>query len=227
MIIHQRRILIFAAALFLLTACRRAPQPVGAGRFRAEVWVDNWFALYAGEKLIGEDSVPITTERSFNAEVFAFDADYPLTLNFVLKDFKENDTGLEYIGKPNQQIGDGGVIAQFTDSVTGASIAVTNEDWRCLVIHDAPLGPGCAEESAPVAGQAPCTFESRDEPMGWRAASFDDSAWPHAVIYSAAEVSPKEGYGQISWHPTAKFIWGSNLKTNNTVLCRLTVTAEE
>ncbi|NBU93229.1 MAG: hypothetical protein EBS18_01460, partial [Actinobacteria bacterium] len=51
--------------------------------FQAEVWADNWFALYSGMSLVGEDSVPITTERSFNAEVIFFDAELPLTLNLV------------------------------------------------------------------------------------------------------------------------------------------------
>ena len=58
---------------------------------RADVWADNWFALYLGDDLLIEDSVSITTERSFNAESFAFKADYPVVLNFVVKDFKEND----------------------------------------------------------------------------------------------------------------------------------------
>ena len=29
-------------------------------------------------------------------------------MNFIVKDYKQNDTGLEYIGTANQQIGDGG-----------------------------------------------------------------------------------------------------------------------
>ena len=97
----------------------RQSSAIGSGRYRADVWADNWFALYSGMSLVGEDSVPITTERSFNAEVIFFDAELPLTLNLVAKDFKENDTGLEYIGKPNQQVGDGGVILQVTDTQTG------------------------------------------------------------------------------------------------------------
>ena len=40
--------------------------------FVAEVWADNWFAMYIGDKLVLEDSVSITTERSFNAESFGF-----------------------------------------------------------------------------------------------------------------------------------------------------------
>jgi len=111
----------------------------GSSTFKGEVWADNWFALYLGEELLIEDSVPITTERSFNAESFTFKADYPLVLNFVVKDFKENDTGLEYIGERNQQMGDGGFIAQFTDIGTGQVVAATDSGWKCTVIHEAPL----------------------------------------------------------------------------------------
>ena len=76
--------------------------PVQAARtkstFLAEVWADNWFALYVNGKKVGQDSVPITTERSFNAERITFTATYPLTIAIMGKDFKENDSGLEYIG---------------------------------------------------------------------------------------------------------------------------------
>ena len=71
--------------------------------------------------MIIEDSTPITTEPSFNAEAFVFNAEYPLQLNFVAKDYKADDTGLEYIGRSNQQMGDGGLIAQFTDVATEAT----------------------------------------------------------------------------------------------------------
>jgi len=89
--------------------------------------------------LVIEDSVSINTERSFNSETFTFKANYPLSLNFILKDFKENDTGLEYIGSRKQQLVDGGFIAQFTNKTSGEVIAVTDSDWRCTVIHNAPL----------------------------------------------------------------------------------------
>ena len=134
----------------------------GAVSIRGEVWADNWFAFYLGERLIVEDSTPITTERSFNAEAFVFNADYPLQLNVVAKGFKQDDTGLEYIGRSNQQMGDGGLIAQFTDVATGATVAVTNTDWRCLLIHDAPLDralrgrvrAGARRRPVPVRGYA-------------------------------------------------------------------------
>ena len=226
----SRAVLAGASLLALLAGCDDArPPPVtavggtGAVAIKSEVWADNWFAFYLGERLIIEDSTPVTTERSFNAEAFVFNADFPLQLNFVLRDFKENDTGLEYIGARNQQMGDGGFIAQFKDAATGANIAVTNADWRCLVIHEAPLDRACEDEAEPAAGVEPCTFTSQPEPDGWRGADYDDSAWPSAVPFSAGDVRPKGGYDAIDWHPEAQLIWSADLETHNTVLCRLAV----
>ncbi len=195
----------------------------GALSIRGEVWADNWFAFYLGDRLIIEDSVPITTERSFNAETFAFNADYPLQLNFVAKDFKQDDTGLEYIGRRNQQMGDGGLIAQFTDTATGETLAVTDSAWRCLVIHEAPLDRACGDEDEPEPGVGPCQFTAAAEPEGWRNPGFDDGEWPSAVEHSAAAVRPKGGYDDISWRDGARLIWSADLETQNTLLCRLTV----
>ena len=196
----------------------------GASTFKMEVWADNWVAAYLGDTLIVEDSVSISTERSFNAEAVTFNANYPLHLNFILKDFKENDTGLEYIGAGNQQMGDGGFIMQLTDTSSGAVVAVSNADsWACTVIHEAPLDKSCEDESNPVAGTAPCDFTDSGEPEGWKAFDFDDSSWTAATVHSAISVKPKGGYDQISWNANAKIIWGPDLETNNTVLCRVTV----
>ena len=195
----------------------------GAVAIRGEVWADNWFAFYLGDRLIIEDSTPVTTERSFNAEAFVFNADYPLQLNFVLRDFTENDTGLEYIGERNQQMGDGGFITQFTDARTGEGMAVSNAQWRCLVIHEAPLDRSCEDEAEPVAGVAPCTFRAVEEPEGWRAVGFEDSGWPAAETFSAAAVRPKGGYDAIDWRSDARLIWSSDLETHNTLLCRFSV----
>ena len=216
----------------VLAGCEEARPPEstvvdspGSVTIKAEVWADNWFAFYSRDRLILEDSTPVTTERSFNAEAFVFNADYPLQLNFLVRDFKENDTGLEYIGARNQQMGDGGLIAQFADARSGSSIAVTNADWRCLVIHEAPLDRSCADEAEPVAGVGPCTFKVRAEPHGWRGVDFDDRAWPWATEYSAADVRPKGGYDAIDWVADARLIWSGDLETHNTLLCRLTVPA--
>lgn len=195
---------------------------VNAETYSADVWADNWFEMRIDGQTVMEDSVPITTERSFNAESFRFTAQPPFTIGLIAKDFKENDSGLEYIGTRRQQMGDGGVIVQIKDAA-GDVVAVSDDAWRCLVIHSAPLDKSCANESHPVAGEGACAFEATDAPDGWDLADFDATDWPAASLYSAAEVRPKGGYDDIAWSPSAQFIWGPDLEQSNTVLCRLVV----
>ena len=195
---------------------------VGAETFSADVWADNWFEMRIDGTQVAEDSVPITTERSFNAESFSFEAERPFVLGVVAKDFKENDTGLEYIGTNRQQMGDGGLIVQIRDAA-GETVTVSSAEWSCLVIHTAPLDKSCESEKDPVSGDSPCTFDTSEEPEGWDTASFDVSDWPQADVYSAQEVSPKDGYDKISWEDNAELIWGPDLEQSNTVLCRVTV----
>lgn len=196
--------------------------PLSAETFSADVWVDNWFEIRINGAQVAEDSVPITTERSFNAESFEFEAERPFVIGLVAKDFKADDTGLEYIGTRRQQMGDGGLIAQIKDSA-GATVAVSNSAWHCLVIHTAPLDKSCEAEANPVAGAGPCTFEVMDEPDGWDQVGFDASHWPQASTFSEREVSPKDGYDRIDWVDGAQLIWGPDLEQSNTVLCRLAV----
>lgn len=191
-----------------------------AREFKAEVWADNWFALYVNGELVGEDSVPITTERSFNAETITFTADYPLTIAIEAKDFKETDSGLEYIGERNQQMGDGGIIAQITDLSAGNVVAVTSSGWQVLVIHRAPLNPECEKAANP---DTACRFEKTEAPAGWTSAGFDASQWETATEWSEGAVRPKDGYNRIQWHDSARLIWGSDLEVDNTILLRLTV----
>lgn len=188
--------------------------------FTAEVWADNWFSLYVNGALVGEDSVPITTERSFNAETITFTGSYPLTIAMVTKDFKESDTGLEYIGTNRQQMGDAGFIAQIRDNATGKVVAETNTTWRGLVIHQAPTNKECAKSPAPA---TVCKAVIGTEPAGWTAVGFDDAAWPTATAYTEAEVGTKDGYTTITWAPSATLIWSSDLVSDNTVLWRTTI----
>ena len=188
--------------------------------FTAEVWADNWFSLYVNGELVGEDSVPITTERSFNAETITFEASYPLTVAMISKDYIEDQSGLEYIGQSNQQIGDGGFIAQFTDDTSGRIVLTTSTDWRGLVVQTAPLNAECEKSSDP---SVDCRFETLEEPPSWQLASFDESGWDQATEYTEEEVGTKDGYDTIDWDPSARLIWGSDLKSQNTILWRAPV----
>lgn len=199
-----------------------ATSPLAAETFQADVWADNWFAVHINGTPVAEDSVPITTERSFNAESFVFESERPFVIGLIAKDFKENDTGLEYIGTRRQQMGDGGVILQIRDKA-GQTVVVSNSDWQCLVTHTAPLDKSCADARVPVAGKDACEFKITDTPAGWDQPGFDASDWPEADVYSEQAVSPKDGYDRITWASDAQLIWGPDLEQSNTILCRFTV----
>lgn len=203
----------------LLGACS-GQVDTGSGRFKLEAWADNWFSLSLGDALVVEDPVSITTERSFNAVTHSFDSSFPMNLNFTLKDFKEDDSGLEYIGTSRQQMGDGGFIAQITDSVTSTVIAVSSAEWRCQVIHAAPLNKECEDDDDP---SSTCRSEISDAPEGWMDADHDTSGWARATVHTAAEVDPKDGYDEIAWSADAQLIWSADLESDNTVLCKVTV----
>lgn len=188
----------------------------GEATFVADVWADNWFALYVNGQKVGEDSVPITTERSFNKETISFSAERPLTIAIEAKDFKENDTGLEYINTNRQQMGDGGVIMQIKDS-SGKVVATTGEGWKSLVTHKAPLNKECEKSNNP---ENNCKFEVVDTPNDWWTIGYDDTSWVTASIHKADDVEPKIGYDDVAWDQSAKFIWGSDLEQDNTVLLR-------
>ncbi|QDV24073.1 PEBP family protein [Aureliella helgolandensis] len=231
MIINPLRLtFVVMACLALLVGCGRREQnrnvlkgTTGAVTIHGDVWADNWFALYLGDQLLLEDSVSITTERSFNAESFAFNADYPIVLNFVLKDFKEDDSGLEYIGTKKQQLGDGGFIAQFRDATTGKLLAATDSSWRCLVLHHGPVEDDCAAQASPVAGEGPCAFTTTAEPPNWKSEAFSTEQWQAATEFSVSDVRPKDGYDRIAWDQDARLIWSDDLKKDNTILFRIVI----
>ena len=185
--------------------------------FQAEVWADNWFSLYANGKKVGEDSVPITTEKSFNSEKIKFTATYPLTIGLMAKDFVENASGLEYIGKSNQQIGDGGIILQIRDLTTNQIVAYTDSTWKSLVVLKAPLNPECVTSKAPLTD---CKSQTIKNSTTWYSPSYKDSSWLSANEFSKEAVGVKDGYFNIDWSANAKLIWSSDLKLDNTILFR-------
>ncbi len=191
--------------------------------FTADVWADNWFALYINGKMVGQDSVPITTERSFNSVQITFKATYPLTIGLIGKDFKENDSGLEYIGSNRQQIGDGGIVLQIKEAASGKIVSTTNKKWRVLAIQQAPLNSECVTSNDPVRD---CKFIEKSVPLNWSKSSFKDSKWLFAREYSESEVGVKDGYLEINWDEKAKLIWGEDLKIDNTLLFRFKVSGK-
>jgi len=185
--------------------------------FQAEVWADNWFSLYINGKKVGEDSVPITTEKSFNSEKIKFSATYPLTIGVTAKDFTENSSGLEYIGKQNQQIGDAGIIFQIREVSSGKVVAYSGRDWKVFTVNKAPLNPECVSSTNPTYD---CKYSNATIPTTWASATYNDSSWKNATEFSKETVGVKEGYFDYAWAPGAALVWSADLKLDNTILLR-------
>ena len=190
--------------------------------FKAEIWADNWFALYVNGKKVGEDSVSIKTERSFNSETLTFKATYPLTIGIIAKDYVENSSGLEYIGKPNQQIGDAGISIQISEVKNGQVVAYSNSTWKVLVIDKAPLNQECVTSKNP---SAECQSSNIGLPKSWAISTFKDNNWGKASLFTKEEVGVKDGYFDIKWNSRAQLIWSSDLRLDNTILLRKKISA--
>lgn len=188
--------------------------------FKAEVWADNWFALYINGKKVGEDSVSIKTERSFNSETLTFTASYPLTIGVIAKDYVENSSGLEYIGKPKQQIGDAGIGIQISEVASKRVVAYSSTTWKVLVIDKAPLNEACVTSKDPL---AECKHAHIAIPKNWASSAFKDSTWSAASRFTAEEVGVKDGYFDISWTSKMQLIWSADLRLDNTILLRKTI----
>jgi phosphatidylethanolamine-binding protein (PEBP) family uncharacterized protein len=189
--------------------------------FQAEVWADNWFALYVNGKKVGEDSVKFNTERSFNSSLIKFTATYPFEVGFIARDFIENESGLEYIGKSNQQIGDAGIIFQIREVNSKRIVSTSSSNWKSLIIQKAPLNVECVKSSSPLTD---CRNLTIAIPTGWSTKVFKDGTWKNSTEFTPEEVGVKEGYFDYQWDPSAKLIWSSDLKLDNTVLLRNLIT---
>jgi phosphatidylethanolamine-binding protein (PEBP) family uncharacterized protein len=214
----MKKVLVALVVLLLIPISEPADAVVAKSlSFQAEVWADNWFALYVNGKKVGEDSTPITTEKSFNSEKIKFTATYPLTIGVIAKDFTENASGLEYIGKPNQQIGDAGIILQIRDLASGRIITQTSGNWKVLTINKAPLNPGCVTSNNPLVD---CKSANTKVPTSWSSPTYKDLTWKLATEYSKEAVGVKDGYFDFTWAPSATLVWSSDLKLDNTILLR-------
>lgn len=212
------RFLIVTALLASLPVANAAT--VKSISFTAEVWADNWFAIYVNGKKVGEDSVPITTQKSFNSEIIKFSANYPMTIGFIAKDYVQSKSGLEYLGMPNQQIGDGGLIFQIFETTSKHLVTVSDSTWKMKVVNSAPINSECEKSNQP---DIDCKYLNFAVPTSWASPSFKDKFWSNSKIFTAQEVGPKDGYNQVTWNQGAKFIWGNNLKLDNVVYFRKTI----
>ena len=199
-----------ALAIAVLALCGSAPQAHAATAKTVAVtglvFADNSFELYVNGKKVASDPILFTP---FNAVNVSFRASYPMTFAFKAKDYADPLTGLEY---NNTRVGDGGLIARFSNGV------VTGSGWKAKTISHGPTDlPKC------LADPKTCKVINTPTPTNWTTTS-TASKWPAAKLYTVAQVQPHlTGFSTMNWGK-ATFIWGDNLVTDNTILLRKTVT---
>lgn len=175
-------------------------KPVIEDTVRLTVYADNWFQLYINGELVAVDPIRFIPHNVVSVDVLP---DYPMTIAVMACDNADPITGMEYA---NTNIGDGGFILKLGDGT------VTNHGWKSLVVSRGPVG---GDPARPKAEHAPL-------PDAWYSAGFNDSGWVQATEYSESEVDPKGPYFDYDFSG-ARFIWGGDLKIDNTVLFRCTV----
>jgi phosphatidylethanolamine-binding protein (PEBP) family uncharacterized protein len=167
-----------------------------ADTMKAEIYADNWFALYINGRLTVVDPIAFLPHNVVSVDLLP---EYPMTIAVIAHDNADPKTGLEY----GNHIGDAGFILKFADGT------VTDGTWKVKVLEHGPVGSDIANPRV--------VHTSR--PENWFATEFDDSAWDAATVYSEERVKPKQPYYEHDF-AGAQFIWSANLDLDNTVLFR-------
>ena len=180
----------------------RVRKPTLADTIRANVYADNWFALYVNGELVAVDSIAFIPHNVVSVDILP---KYPLTIAVMAKDNADPKTGMEYA---NTQVGDGGFILKFGDGT------VTDARWKAKSFSRGPVG---GDTRAPRVEEEPV-------PADWFAVGFDDRDWKPAREFTEEEIGPKEPFYEADF-TGAKFIWSDDLRLDNTVIFRRVIEA--
>lgn len=207
----------------------------------AFIFADNYFEMYINGVPVGKDDVPYT---EFNSNIIRFRVNRPFTIAMLLVDWEEhlgvgceNNNGFQY------HMGDGGMVAVFKDS-TNTIIETTGSDWKAQTFYTSPIiDLTCPSENGSLRLTSACSTQDSNNgtsyyglhwsrPSNWMDASFNDSIFTQATIYSNTTVGVNNkpaytNFTNIFDDPThdAQFIWSTNLILDNEVIVRHTVSS--
>jgi hypothetical protein len=208
------------------------------------IYADNYFEFFVNGELIAVDPVDFTPHQAVGVS-FQVPLGTTPTYAILASDFATN-SGYEYTMTNNPQLGDGGLIASFSDGT------VTGDSWKCFTVLYGPTEAseqaGCDKNNLDL-----CLITDSGMPANWAAVGYDDSTWAQATEHTAADVgwgrTPTYSNGMCctitdpltkedaspscqamdesqclspeaqSWGK-AEFIWGDDLKRVNKILCR-------
>jgi phosphatidylethanolamine-binding protein (PEBP) family uncharacterized protein len=167
-----------------------------ADTMKAEIYADNWFALYINGRLTVVDPIAFLPHNVVSVELLP---EYPMTIAIIAHDNADPKTGLEY----GNHIGDAGFVLKFADGT------VTDGTWKVKCLERGPIGGDIAHPRV----------ETEPRPANWFTPDFDDSQWEKATVFTEQQVNPKPPYYEHDFKG-AQFIWSKDLALDNTVLFR-------
>ena len=154
------------------------------------IYCDNRFDFWFNGKLIASDPLDFTPHNGVSVS-FEWDGASDRVYAILCQDYA-TASGYEYTQTVAPQLGDGGLIASFSDGTQ------TSSSWKRYVVTYGPtaasIQAGCSASNL-----APCAVADYGTPTGWNANSFDDSAWSAVTTYTQA---------QAGWGTTPSFTNG-------------------
>eukprot|EP00931_Biecheleriopsis_adriatica_P111186 TRINITY_DN8553_c0_g1_i1.p1 TRINITY_DN8553_c0_g1~~TRINITY_DN8553_c0_g1_i1.p1 ORF type:complete len:310 (+),score=42.37 TRINITY_DN8553_c0_g1_i1:122-931(+) len=142
------------------------------------IYCDNYFEFYFNGELIEKDPLAFTPHNAVKV-TFQYSGTGPKVYAILCQDFA-TPSGYEYTASRKPQLGDGALIAEFSDGT------VTSSDWKSYVVThgptDASIAAGCDRRNLEA-----CKIQTNAVPANWYSTSFDDSSWVAATQYSEDE----------------------------------------
>jgi len=182
---HGVGLTILVSSLAWLPLCCEAETITGY------IYCDNHFEFYFNGVLIKEDPLAFTPHNAVKVS-FEYDGTSSKTYAIMCQDYA-SESGYEYISTSSPKLGDGSLLAEFSDGTK------TSSDWK---VYTATFGPtdasvtaGCTSSNLDV-----CAVEDRGMPDGWALGSFDDSSWGAATEYTTAAA----GWGRTPSYSDSK-----------------------
>jgi hypothetical protein len=200
---------------------------------------DNYWEMYVNGKLVSVDPIPYTP---FNSSIVRFKVKRPYTIAIMVVDWEERmGLGMEEFPMPRSEktrdwyLGDGGVIAKFSDGTA------TDSTWKAQsfyigpladpkqvvergYVHDTPHSPGRTHPNVPNPNcREKCYAVHYPIPPDWMSPRYNDQYWPRAWEFTDKEIGVLN-YPAYTRYPElfagARWIWSQNLVLDNLVIVR-------
>eukprot|EP00434_Breviolum_minutum_P023913 symbB.v1.2.021103.t1/scaffold1717.1/size104954/6 len=168
------------AMAFLTASCLLSLLPLHvAVTITGHIYCDNYFEFYFNGQQIFVDPLDFTPHNAVKVS-FEYDESSSEKVYAILCQDYASSSGYEYTSTNSPQLGDGALLAEFSDGTR------TSSNWKSYVVTfgptDASISNGCSASNL-----AACSIQDNGVPSNWYATDFDDSAWSYATEYTASQ----------------------------------------